>query len=344
MVKEIRGKNGVMRSRYDNSDLPPHILAILAQVERDKTAKQDAKENRGLQSNATNDLREKDDSPTNQNLPLLPPKAQLSEDDYCNALIAHEQGHWEHTTQNTFLAMLQKNPSTRQLLFPKEKEWMKGNDPWQGYGQCKRENNMLTFNGILGHQCGCGVREFQPSLPEWVFDTANPLVSSLDEKSQKTMDSSWMLIHYYKTSATLRLARKLADANATLCFAGDSIDYQIYYGMQNNLKRVSQLHSVHFSGSSTIVNVMDRQIPAKHTTEPGTMDDWYLTGLRPPDGDGSFVNGTRPPPGGCGSMHSILETKVIFKETTGDTGKSKLALIRYFMTYGWSPWVSLAVD
>jgi hypothetical protein len=74
------------------------------------------------------------------------------------------------------------------------------------------------------------------------------------------------------------------------------------------------------------------------------MDDWYLTGLRPPDGDGSFVNGTRPPPGGFGSMRSILETKASFQETTGDTGKSKLARIRYFMTYCWSPWVSLAVD
>ena len=59
------------------------------------------------------------------------------------------------------------------------------------------------------------------------------------------------------------------------------------------------------------MSVLDRLIPVKHTTEPGTLDDWYLTGKRPPDGDGSFVNGTRPPPGGFGSMHSILETKVL---------------------------------
>lgn len=105
--------------------------------------------------------------------------------------------------------------------------------------------------------------------------------------------------------------------------------------MQNNLKRVSQLHAMHHAGNPDLVHVMDREIRVTHSTEPGTMYDWYLTGRRPPDGDGSFVTGNRPPPGGFGSMYSILETKAWFENS--DLSK-KLARIRFFMTYGWSPW------
>jgi hypothetical protein len=266
-----------------------------------------------------------------RNMPLMPPNGAISSEDYCKALLAHTNGHWEQTSPESFQTYIQDNPSMRQQLFPKEREWLKGKHPWYGYGTCKREKNVLMYNGILGHQCGCGVRGFTPSLPQWQFDnTHHPsLIYNLVQSKGIQLHPSWA--EYYQTSATLRLARKLANANATLCFAGDSIDYQIYYGMQNNLKRVSQLHSMHFSKSPVIVSVLDRLIPVKHTTEPGTLDDWYLTGKRPPDGDGSFVNGTRPPPGGFGSMHSILETKAWFND-------KKLARIRFFMTYGWSPW------
>jgi hypothetical protein len=128
---------------------------------------------------------------------------------------------------------------------------------------------------------------------------------------------------------------KLANANATLCFAGDSIDYQIYDAMQNNLKRVSQLHAMHHAGNPDLVNVMDWEIRVTHSAEPGTMDDWYLTGCRTPDDDGSFVSGDCLPPGSFGSMYSILEMKEWFED--GHLSR-KLARIRFFMTYGWSPW------
>lgn len=93
---------------------------------------------------------------------------------------------------------------------------------------------------------------------------------------------------------------------------------------------------MHFAGNPELVSVTDRLIPVKHSTVPGTIDNWFLTGKRPPDGDGSFVNGTRPPEGGFGSMHSILETKAWFKGP--NSASVKLARIRFFMTYGWSPW------
>ena len=325
----IRGKNGVMRSRYDEKDFPPHLLALL------RTMNQQYVNGSYIEIDNRTDG---DFVPTsNENISLLLSQKALSHEDYCNALLAHEKGHWAHTKQDLFASFMRNNSSFRQLIFPKEKDWMKGFHPWYGFGKCKKEKNMLMYNGLLGHQCGCGVRGFEPSLPEWTQSTSTHprTLSSLDMSSANGFHPSWT--EYYRTSATLRLARKLAYANATLCFAGDSIDYQIYFGMQNNLKRVSQLHSMHFSGSPEIVSILDRLIPVNHTTEPGTMDDWYLTGRRPPDGDGSFVNGTRPPPGGFGSMHSILETKAFFKEIN-DSGSAKLARIRFYMTYGWSPW------
>ena len=326
----IRGKNGIMRARYNEMDYPPHILALLQSMKRQHV--------NGSYSETYNMTDDGDFLPTsNHNMSLMIPQNEFSYEDHCNAILAHEKGHWAEVKQESFIFFMRNNSSFRQLMFPKEKDWMKGFYPWYGFGKCKKEKNMLMYNGLLGHQCGCGVRGFEPSLPEWIYNTSiNPsTLSGLGITNTNEFHPSWT--DYYKTSATLRLARKLANANATLCFAGDSIDYQIYFGMKNNLKRISQLHNMHFSGSPEIVSILDRLIPVNHTTEPGTMDDWYLTGKRPPDGDGSFVNGRRPPPGGFGSLHSILETKAFFKEV-GDSDDVKLARIRFFMTYGWSPW------
>lgn len=56
---------------------------------------------------------------------------------------------------------------------------------------------------------------------------------------------------------------------------------------------------------------------------------------RPPDGDGSFLNAHRPPPGGFGSLYSILETKAQFRgDQFPDDGIAKKARIRYYMSYG----------
>lgn len=316
----IRGKNGVVpRYERESHKYPPDILEMLRKSENNETAY-------SRQQSANGSSKE--------NPPTLQMQKLLSNEDYCNVLLAHEKGHWEQITSEGFISYMKNNPSFQQQLFPKEKEWMRGNKPWYGYDKCLREKNTLMYNSMLGHQCGCGVHDFEASLPKWVHDTASR-TNKLSDLNMYGMDLSWT--EYYKTSATLRLAQKLAQTNATLCFAGDSIDYQIYYGMQNNLKRVAQLHSMHFSGRPQLVSVTDRIIPVKYNTEPGTFENWFLTGKRPPDGDGSFVNGTRPPRNGFGSMHSILETKASFREFD-KSGSSNFARIRYFMTYGWSPW------
>lgn len=309
----IRGKNGVVpRYERESHKYPPDLLAILRKSENNVTVHS--------RHQSANDTSEE--------------TLDIFGSGYCNALLAHENGHWEQITSKEYQSYMKSNPSFHQQLFPKEKEWMRGNKPWYGYDKCIRQTNVLMYNSMLGHQCGCGVHAFEPSLPKWIHDTTSR-TNKLYDLDMNGMDPSWT--EYYKTSATLRLARQLAQKNATLCFAGDSIDYQIYYGMQNNLKRVAQLHSMHFSGSPQLVNVTDHLIPVTYATKPGTFEDWFLTGKRPPDGDGSFVNGTRPPRNGFGSMHSILETKAYFGEFD-KSSSSKFARIRYFMTYGWSPW------
>mmetsp|Transcript_14447 Transcript_14447/g.25418 ORF Transcript_14447/g.25418 Transcript_14447/m.25418 type:complete len:119 (+) Transcript_14447:467-823(+) len=54
---------------------------------------------------------------------------------------------------------------------------------------------------------------------------------------------------------------------------------------------------------------------------------------RPPDGDDSFLKARRPPPGGFGSIYSILETKAFFRDEQSN-GKPSKARIRYYMSYG----------
>jgi hypothetical protein len=80
-----------------------------------------------------------------------------------------------------------------------------------------------------------------------------------------------------------------------------------------------------------LVLVVTREIPVVHATfEAGNSHDWFMQGRRPPLDEGhAFIYANRPPPGGFGnrSMHSILETKAVFKDR-------KFARIRYFMSYG----------
>mmetsp|Transcript_8792 Transcript_8792/g.19705 ORF Transcript_8792/g.19705 Transcript_8792/m.19705 type:complete len:395 (-) Transcript_8792:303-1487(-) len=144
-------------------------------------------------------------------------------------------------------------------------------------------------------------------------------------------------LDYFAVSPTLRLARDLANADATLCFSGDSIDYQIYTAMQTTLRRMDQLHQLYYPDKNRLVSVVSREIPLNHSTKPGNVDDWFLHGHRPPDGDDSFLHAPRPPPGGFGSIYSILETKAFFKDEQPNV-KAKRARIRYYMSYGWSPW------
>lgn len=141
----------------------------------------------------------------NQDILSPPHKKLLSHEEYCNALLAHGKGHWQHTSYETFAQLIASNPSIKILHFPKELDWMKGCVPWNGFGTYKWERNMLMYNGLVGHQCGCVVRVFQPSLSEWVLNTTARPNTPDNPKENAAFHPSWT--EYYKTSATLCLAR-----------------------------------------------------------------------------------------------------------------------------------------
>ncbi|KAL7534598.1 hypothetical protein ACHAXR_005984 [Thalassiosira sp. AJA248-18] len=245
----------------------------------------------------------------------------------CKNLIAHENGYWHHHIHSeNNNSLLSNDRSVQEIYFPEEMMWLKGQNKPQNFGKCTRSNKFLMYNAPVGHQCGCGVKGFTPSHSVWMHNATikTPAAPNSD---------------YFASSPTLRLAKLLANANATLCFSGDSIDYQIYAAMHNNLRRIDQLHQLYHPGEERLVSVVTREIPVTHKyyTKPGNIDDWFLHGHRPPNGDGSFLNARRPPPGGFGSMYSILETKAHFRDEESE-GKLKRARIRYYMSYGWSPW------
>ena len=258
--------------------------------------------------------------------------------DTCKQLLAHQNGYWMHSTysDNDNSGFL-NDYSIQQLYFPQELNWLNGKQPPLGVGgRCLPSSKALMYTTMLGHQCGCNVEGFRPAHSSWVYNNMDAInATSVDSKHD-----------YFTKNPTLRLTKKLADKGATLCFAGDSIDYQIYNAFRSNLLRIGQLYQHHNPGQGKLVSVMSREIPFMYTTKPGNANDWFVHGNRPPDDEGNqFVHGSRPPPGGfeSRSMHSILETKVIFK---GDqpNSSSSLARIRFHMAYGWSPWIIDALE
>lgn len=205
--------------------------------------------------------------------------------DNCEKIVAHEHGHWHHYNTHSEIVGILNDKSMHQMYFPEEIMWLGGQNQPEDFGKCVRANKYLMYNSILGHQCGCGVRGFMPSHSEWIYNATT--APSLPAPNAST-ESSPIQDYYYAISPTLRLARELARTESTLCFSGDSIDYQIYTAMHNNLRRIDQLHDLyHPSGErEKLVNVVSREIPVtdKYHTKPGNMDDWFARGHRPPNG------------------------------------------------------------
>ncbi|KAL7528668.1 hypothetical protein ACHAWF_002657 [Thalassiosira exigua] len=194
----------------------------------------------------------------------------------CQQLLAHENGHWKHNFHSEGRAPFLNHRSTHQMYFPMEKGWLRGNSLPENFAKCTWSNKYFMYKSLLGHQCGCGVKGFAPSHSVWVHNVTSGMSSPNGANPG-----------YPEASPTVLLARRLADANATLCFSGDSIDYQIYVAMQNNLQRMHQLHQLYNPGKSKLFSVAKREImvTGKYPTQPGKVDDWWLRGRRPPDGE-----------------------------------------------------------
>lgn len=202
--------------------------------------------------------------------------------DTCQQLIAHENGYWHHTfhaDDNNIPQLFNDSSSSihQKMYFPQEKMWLNGQHlpPQNKFGECTPSYQFLMYNFNLGHQCGCGVKGFKPSHSTWEFKkTKNATAAEPIPPSPTSSDNT---DYFFAASPTLRLARALANADATICFAGDSIDYQIYSAFHNNLRRIDQLHKhYHPDSKERLVNVVTREFPITHSTKPGNGDDWFI--------------------------------------------------------------------
>jgi hypothetical protein len=140
------------------------------------------------------------------------------------------------------------------------------------------------------------VHRFQPSFSEWKIP-ANDAISYTHDINAETRDSP-----------SLRLIERLAKANSTLCFLGDSIDFQIYDALRNNLFRQQCLQeeiSIKIESSDILVNYSSA--------------------------------GWEPPYHHFMTMERIVST-VVSLQYAHEKSRVLNSTIRYFQMYGRSPW------
>ena len=212
----------------------------------------------------------------------------------CLALKEHEKGHWIHVRLDNSSVVLEHKQIYKQH-YPRELNWMKGIElpPNFNKHQCNGANPGEYYITGLGNQCGCDASGFHPSYSSWVYN--------------KTEHGT-----YSTENGVLRLANRLIKTNSTLCFAGDSIDLQIYQSIQRQLERLQGLRQCHFN---TPLNVSFelREVPINYSRPCGKLH----AGLRP-----------------CGfaAMKNLKETVLTHRDYIENVG-----LVRYIKFYGWSP-------
>mmetsp|Transcript_25055 Transcript_25055/g.52417 ORF Transcript_25055/g.52417 Transcript_25055/m.52417 type:complete len:346 (-) Transcript_25055:15-1052(-) len=223
-----------------------------------------------------------------------------------NALVLHEAGHWEH--QYSPLPNNNESDSLDELhktYLNTEIDWLRGkNLPKEKWNQCGENNgDGEMYVSDLGNQCGmCGRPEFQPSLSQWVSE--NKAIGSISSGSP-THDI---------LSPTLRLMMRLAKANSTVCLAGDSIDFQFYDALKNNLLRQRKLQRL------INISIDVKKVAANYTNDTGVPE--YM---------------------GWMAMRHVLESTV-YLTYDADNSTTYSSTIRYLQMYGWSPWVTSFMD
>jgi hypothetical protein len=239
----------------------------------------------------------------------------------CELLKQHMSGHWVHyfsSCDNISNTVIQKDPSVEQIAFPmtdemsndasirlmhfsEEMNWLQGKKT--DFDGCRMQSTSDKGRGIsylssIGNQCdGCNMLEFQPTFSYW---------SSANDEGK---------YNFMKNSPSVRLARCFAVKNQTVCFVGDSVDYQLYYGFKNNLHRAETLHKK--KCGSSFLNISSTEYPAQYSTN-GTMEDRkYRKRME----DGFWM-----------LMNEVKETTVLFYDTHDEFR------FRYLQHYWYAPW------
>ena len=258
----------------------------------------------------------------------------------CNLLKKHMSGRWKHhLTFYSETDQAHEMHSMRQTLFPltenmlnqtslqsmylpEEMSWLRGNDLPEakertnishsfsfGKSNCRHGGRPvndfqrgISYVSHIGNQCGCGTTAFQPSHSYWQYQ---PNITTKAEG-----------INYFQ-SPSLRLAKRFAQKNETVCFVGDSVEFQFYYAFKNNLHRAEMLNR-HLANNQTILNISSQKYPTHFST----------MGVK-----GGRSKGYRLDDKNWRLAQEIFETTVTFHED----GNS--FVFKYLKHCQWAPWM-----
>eukprot|EP00804_Cyclotella_cryptica_P021683 CCRYP_018273-RA/>CCRYP_018273-RA protein AED:0.34 eAED:0.34 QI:1694/1/1/1/0/0/2/1/567 len=276
----------------------------------------------------------------------------------CKTLIEHIQGHWQHhfVFFDDMSDMVLADPSIKEVALPvtdellnhtniqsmyvsEEINWLRGRGlprsttsakSWEFHGyHCRYggdtdEDRGISYLSTIGNQCGCALTTFQPSHSYWLdggdkeITTVRKYSAAVSEPSDNSEQKGYNILE--DNSPSLRLARHFARKNQTLCFAGDSIDFQFYFALKNNLHRAELLQQKHFNTS--LVNVSSHHYPTRYRTEVGDPMKGYRLG----DGDWKLAE-------------AVYETVVTFHDESINAFR-----FQYLKHYGWGPWLYEYMD
>jgi hypothetical protein len=209
-----------------------------------------------------------------------------------------------------------QDTSIQHQYYPKEIDWIVGTNSPPSFDkhQCTNNGKGEFYLTGLGNQCGCDASGFHPSHSSWIYNSEK---ESDDTENSNDIQTTIMPSD---EQSVLRLVQRLIKSNSTLCFAGDSIDLQLYQSIERQLQRLEGLEQLYYN-KSLDVSFETREVPVNYSTPCGALH----AGFHP-----------------CGfkRMTSLKETLVRSKSSKLGGG---IGLIRYIKFYGWSPWVSSVV-
>ena len=256
-------------------------------------------------------------------------------EDICKLLMEHiKHGHWEHQFAfSNMTDLIQIDPRLRQNAVPitneslnklsderiylsQEMNWLHGKSlpPTFGNSQCiwtdDDDGRGISYLSTNGNQCGCGTAAFQPSHSIWVLNEENTSKATTSRANSQYND-------IFGESPSIKLARRFARKNQTVCFAGDSIERQFHTALRNNLHRAELLHREHLNKS--IVNVTTHQYPLHYVTNATSYG--RTERYRMPDDFWMFGR-------------EVEETTVTFMDSPREGFRFK-----YFKQYMWAPWM-----
>jgi len=207
-------------------------------------------------------------------------KHHFSRTNICEALTLHEKGNWQHhyfSPNGSEGSIPSWNTSSFQNMYlPQEIDWIEGNKlPSTNSSTTNKCNTRgVMYTSPMGNQCfpWCGVEGFRPSHSVWtVQNSGDNDDARMTTTTTRGRNNSQQ--HHYLGSPSLRLIQRLAKFNETLCFAGDSIDFQIYAALLNNLQRIQLLQS-QSDDNRVRISLESREIPVNYTKEYGEGAEW----------------------------------------------------------------------